>query len=53
MLQYSDEKKKEWLIDKLIRSGIFKKGNTQLFELPLKELQTEYSNSKAQCGRKD
>jgi hypothetical protein len=43
MLQLLDEKKKEWLIEKLIHFGIYKKGNEQLFECSLEELQAEYS----------
>jgi hypothetical protein len=36
------EGKKEELIDFLILSGVYKKGNLQLFELSLRELEEEY-----------
>ncbi|EIJ78211.1 hypothetical protein PB1_11644 [Bacillus methanolicus PB1] len=36
------EEKKEKIIDFLILSGVYKKGNFQLFELTLRELEEEY-----------
>ncbi|MDE3838973.1 Fur-regulated basic protein FbpA [Bacillus methanolicus] len=36
------EEKKEKIIDFLILSGVYKKGNFQLFELSLRELEEEY-----------
>ncbi|MFE8699590.1 Fur-regulated basic protein FbpA [Cytobacillus sp. FJAT-54145] len=37
-----DTLKKEQLIDELLYFGIYKKGNKQLFELPLSVLEEEY-----------
>jgi len=40
---YSDiQRKKNLIIDSLIHLGIYKKGNKQLYELTLHELETEY-----------
>ncbi|MFP7736470.1 Fur-regulated basic protein FbpA [Priestia aryabhattai] len=40
---YSDiQRKKNLIIDSLIHLGIYKKGNKQLYELSLHELETEY-----------
>jgi Fur-regulated basic protein A len=40
---YSDiQRKKNSIIDSLIHLGIYKKGNKQLYELTLHELETEY-----------
>lgn len=40
---YSDiQRKKTSIIDSLIHLGIYKKGNKQLYELTLHELETEY-----------
>jgi hypothetical protein len=40
---YSDiQRKKNSIIDSLIHLGIYKKGNKQLYELTLRELETEY-----------
>jgi hypothetical protein len=40
---YSDiQRKKNSIIDSLIHLGIYKKGNKQLYELTLYELETEY-----------
>jgi hypothetical protein len=42
-LPQTNEEKKEMLIEQLLAFGMFKKGEFQLFELPLKELQDEYN----------
>lgn len=42
-LHQTNEEKKEMLIEQLLAFGMFKKGEFQLFELPLKELQDEYN----------
>jgi hypothetical protein len=42
-LPQSKEQLKEILIEKLLSFGIYKKGNYQLFELPLQELQDEFN----------
>lgn len=42
------EQRRQKLINKLIAFGIFKKGNKQLFELSLSELQYMYRKVKSQ-----
>lgn len=44
LYQRALEKKKHFLIDKLISRGIYKKNNTHLFELSLTDLEEEYHN---------
>lgn len=40
-MSQTKEQLKEILIEKLLSFGVYKKGNYQLFELPLQELQDE------------
>lgn len=40
------ERKKNFLIEKLIRRGIYKKNNSHLFELSLSDLEDEYYKSR-------
>ncbi|HYK75103.1 MAG TPA: Fur-regulated basic protein FbpA [Pseudoneobacillus sp.] len=40
--QSKEDSKKEQLITALLQEGIFKRGNEQLFELSLSELEEEY-----------
>ena len=42
---YWMKRRKNGLIEKLINLGIYKKGNEQLFECSLEELQVEYSRN--------
>lgn len=44
LIRNAIEKRKHFLINKLIGLGFFKKGDIQLFELTLTELETEYQN---------
>ncbi|MDD9784534.1 Fur-regulated basic protein FbpA [Priestia megaterium] len=41
-IYYDIQRKKNLIIDSLIHLGIYKKGNKQLYELTLQELETEY-----------
>lgn len=43
LLREALEKKENFLIDKLISQGIYKKNNTHLFELSLSDLEEEYN----------
>ncbi len=40
------ERKKNFLIERLIRRGIYKKDNIHLFELSLSDLENEYDKSR-------
>lgn len=42
-LYYTEDNKKEFLIQKLLLQGIFKKGEQHLFELTIDELEEEYA----------
>ncbi|MBY0097240.1 Fur-regulated basic protein FbpA [Mesobacillus maritimus] len=49
-LRYTVQIKKEKLINKMIQSGIFKKGNKHLYELSLTDLEEEYKNMERDNG---
>ncbi|MDP4104859.1 MAG: Fur-regulated basic protein FbpA [Bacillota bacterium] len=42
ILRHAVEKKKQYLMDKLIALGTYKKNDEHLFELTLSELEEEY-----------
>jgi hypothetical protein len=46
LLRKALEKRKHFLINKLISAGMYKKNDTHLFELNLTDLEEEYSKIK-------
>ncbi|TMU87537.1 Fur-regulated basic protein FbpA [Bacillus sp. BHET2] len=49
ILQDTLHKRRNELINKLIAHNLFKKGDKQLFELTLKELEEEYKYIQEEC----
>ncbi|MCQ6282832.1 Fur-regulated basic protein FbpA [Bacillus sp. EB600] len=50
LLQSAVQLKKQKLINKLIKSGIYKKGNKHLYELTLSDLENEYKYIEKKSG---
>ncbi len=49
ILQDAMHKRKNELINKLIAHNLFKKGDKQLFELTLQELEDEFKHIQGEC----